>query len=214
MVGGAKFPDRRLTMLEQDFRRRFQTFSFDRRHVDLTPAEFVELFREEPVYLTLREALGTTSTNEQRGNTQSTIGVAERSKAEKGKAQAATGSRTAQLAAGAIMFAVGVIHLVWLASGLAGEDVIALMQEAWPFGDLIFGLGGIMIGIAIMLPVDWARLGGICFCLLRVLAGVLWFVSDEPVDRLPLAWNIMTAPLTVAGVWYFLFWWPSERSTG
>jgi hypothetical protein len=57
VVGGDQFPDRRLTMLEVDFRRRFRTFTFDRRHLDLSPSQFVELFAREPVYATLRAAI-------------------------------------------------------------------------------------------------------------------------------------------------------------
>jgi hypothetical protein len=119
--------------------KRVKTFCFNREHINLPPAEFVELFRAESVYPELQKKLGIASTNEQPSNAQSTIDVVERSEAEQGDEQPDPASRTAQLAVGGVMFAGGVIYLVWLATSLASEDMIALVQNAWPFGDLIFG---------------------------------------------------------------------------
>lgn len=61
IVGGDQFPEYRLTLLERDFRERFQTFSFDRRHLKLPPKEFVELFTNEANYQKLRDAIGLAS---------------------------------------------------------------------------------------------------------------------------------------------------------
>jgi hypothetical protein len=185
--------------------KRVKTFCFNREHINLPPAEFVELFRAESVYPELQKKLGIASTNEQPSNAQSTIDVVERSEAEQGDEQPDPASRTAQPSRRRR-------HVRWRCylSCLACHEPRQRRHDCARAKCLAFWrpdlrAGGIIIGIATMLPVEWARLGGICFCLLRILSGVLWFVSDEPTDRLPLAWNLTTAPLTVAGALYSCF---------
>jgi len=57
IVNGGRFPEARLFILEQDFRKCFLTFEFDRGHLALPPAQFVELFIRESAYPELRRAI-------------------------------------------------------------------------------------------------------------------------------------------------------------
>ena len=77
---------------------------------------------------------------------------------------------------------------------------------------MIFGFGGIMIGIGTMLGKDWARPSGASLCILGIITEVLMFVEfgDKEMPRLILALNVLLLPLSVIGTYFFLFRWPES----
>jgi drug/metabolite transporter (DMT)-like permease len=58
----------------------------------------------------------------------------------------------------------------------------------------------------------WARIGGICFCLLALLCSYLWFMdqSNSDVSRVVFAINLLTPPFALGALSYLLFGWPNK----
>jgi hypothetical protein len=115
------------------------------------------------------------------------------------------------LLAGAIFVAVGLIHLAWFATTLPEEGMLQWAKDPWAYSDLVFGVGGIVIGPPTMRGKHWARLGGISLCVLGVITSVLWFVDlSSPVTDVMYAMNVITTGLSVIGLPFFLFGWPHD----
>jgi hypothetical protein len=113
---------------------------------------------------------------------------------------------------GGVLVAQGVLHLVWLVAGIAQApgQLLPFLQDVWTFGDVIFGFGGIAIGIGTIMGKGWARPSGAALCILGVISEILLFVeyADKELPRIMLAVNALLLPLAVAGVYFFLFRWP------
>ncbi len=115
----------------------------------------------------------------------------------------------AQLAVGGTLIAVGFIHLVWLATRLANVAFGVLVGDPWIYGDVVFGIGGIVIGFGTTKALDWGRTGGTWLCILGLISGVLWFGDPEEPELVAKAINIISLPLAAVGLLYFLLWWPA-----
>jgi hypothetical protein len=109
----------------------------------------------------------------------------------------------AQLAVGGTLIAVGFIHLVWLATRLANVAFGVLVGDPWIYGDVVFGIGGIVIGFGTTKALDWGRTGGTWLCILGLISGVLWFVDPEEPELVAKAINIISLPLAAVGLLYF-----------
>jgi hypothetical protein len=117
---------------------------------------------------------------------------------------------------GGVMTVIGLMHLAWfianLLAAMAGDGVRQMFQHVWNFADLSFGVGGTIIGIAILRGASWARGAGVVVCLLMVASNLMFF--SDSFDR-PLPWMIvigtsLTALLALLGVYLLLFRWPAQ----
>ena len=112
--------------------------------------------------------------------------------------------------------AQGILHVVWLVSNIASasDQLLQFVQHVWTFGDVIFGFGGIVIGIGTTLGKDWARPSGASLCILGIITEVLMFIEygDKEMPRLILALNVLLLPLSVIGTYFFLFRWPEPAA--
>jgi hypothetical protein len=118
---------------------------------------------------------------------------------------------------GGTMVAQGMVHVVWLLSCFASDDLSSLLRDPWTYADIIFGIGGLIIGVGILLCRNWARKSGLCLCLAGLLSSFLWFMdeSNNDVPRVMLALNTLMPPLSFIGTLYFLFGWPlTEADAG
>ena len=113
---------------------------------------------------------------------------------------------------GGVLVAQGILHVVWLVSNIASasDQLLQFVQHVWTFGDVIFGFGGIVIGIGTILGKDWARPSGASLCILGIITEVLMFIEygDKEMPRLIIALNVLLLPLSVIGTYFFLFRWP------
>ena len=113
---------------------------------------------------------------------------------------------------GSIGIAQGLVHIVWILSLFIREDATHLCQSPWTYADVVFGFGGVILGLGCIRIRDWARDGGICFCLLSLLCSYLWFMdeSNNGPDRVVFAINLLSPPFSLGALCYFLFAWPNR----
>jgi hypothetical protein len=110
------------------------------------------------------------------------------------QAAPAVGAAQSQLVqiVGGMMTVIGLMHLAWfianLLAAMAGDGVRQMFQQVWSFADLSFGVGGTIIGIAILRGASWARGAGVVVCLLMVASNLMFF--SDSFDR-SLPWMIV-----------------------
>jgi len=115
---------------------------------------------------------------------------------------------------GGAMFAQGVANVVWFSLNvITAIDVGALGQQLrniWMYPDMIFGFGGLVVGIGTVYGKDWARFIGIVLCLLMSFGNALWFIDhfDKDVPRLIFAATGMSVLLGIVGTYLYVFRWP------
>jgi TIR domain len=140
---------------------------------------------------------------------------------EKSEAQRATPQQSNLFfpIVGGVMLAQGVIHVAWFSTyaipGFLGTDNLQrLFQNIWVYADMIYGFGGLIVGLGTIYGRAWARISGITLCLLGVFGNFLWFVQffDKPVERLVLVATGFGLLLAVIGSYFYAFRWPTPAN--
>ncbi|EIG63586.1 hypothetical protein Bra1253DRAFT_00077 [Bradyrhizobium sp. WSM1253] len=114
---------------------------------------------------------------------------------------------------GGFGIAQGIAHLI----NSEPEELLlhTLWHNRWRYADLLFGIGGIVIGLACIREVRWARTAGICYCVAALVSAVFWFADEEnwaaDVERVVWITNILNPPVSLAVLLYFLFGWPERK---
>lgn len=113
---------------------------------------------------------------------------------------------------GGIGIAQGLVHLVNILVIFLTEGPARTLYSEWTYADLVFGFGGVLFGVGVIGVRRWARIGGICFCILALLCAYLWFMDESNSDasRVVFAMNYLTPPFALGALWYLLFAWPKE----
>jgi hypothetical protein len=117
---------------------------------------------------------------------------------------------------GAVGIAQGLVHLVYVLTSFLSESFEKLLQDPWVYGDLGFGVGGVIIGLGCIRLRWWAKESGICFCILALLCAYLWFADKEynsDVTSVVWAFNLLNPPTSTGALCYFLFGWPDKKRT-
>jgi hypothetical protein len=109
------------------------------------------------------------------------------------------------------MLAQGIVHRAWLSSQLLRHGAGAVFQDPWAFGDLVFGVGGGVVGPATLWDQSWVRKSGIGLCLLGLFTSPLWFIDEDhwDVSRVEFAANILFSARAVVGSLFYVLWWPT-----
>jgi hypothetical protein len=116
---------------------------------------------------------------------------------------------------GGVMTVIGLMHIGWFTSNLltalSAGAVQQMFHEVWTFADMIFGFGGLIIGIGTISGAHWRRSSGIVLCLLVVFSNLLWFSDhfDRDLPRVMLLGTALTSVLAMLGAYLLLFRWPS-----
>jgi hypothetical protein len=117
---------------------------------------------------------------------------------------------------GGAMFAQGISNVVWFSLNIIGAiDAGALGQQlrnVWMYPDMIFGFGGLVVGIGTVYGKDWARFVGIVLCLLMSFGNILWFIDsfDKAMPRLIYAATGLSVLLGIVGTYLYVFRWPAS----
>jgi hypothetical protein len=108
---------------------------------------------------------------------------------------------------GGVGIAQGLVHLAWILSEFFSEQRGELLQSPWAYADCVFGFGGVLFGLGCIGVRHWARIGGICFCLLALLCSYLWFTDEinSDVSRVVFAMNLLSPPFASGALCYLLF---------
>jgi hypothetical protein len=134
--------------------------------------------------------------------------------------QAAPGARAADKSfflplVGGIMTAIGLLHLGWFISNLLTAFSAGIAQnifhDVWTLADVIFGFGGLIVGIVTLSGAHLARSSGIVLCLLVASSNLLWFSDnfDRGLPRAVFLGTGVTLVLAMVGAYFLLFRWPS-----
>jgi hypothetical protein len=116
---------------------------------------------------------------------------------------------------GGVMIALGLMHAGWFASNVAAAwasgGLGRMFLEVWTYADVIFGVGGLVVGTGTFFGRQWARIGGITLCLLITFSNALWFIEyfDKGLPRLMLAGTGFTLLLAMIGIYVYAFRWPA-----
>ena len=116
---------------------------------------------------------------------------------------------------GGVMTVIGLMHIGWFTSNLltalSSGTVQQMFHQVWTFADIIFGFGGLIIGIGTISGAHWRRSSGIVLCLLVVFSNLLWFYDhfDRGLPRVMLLGTALTSVLAMLGAYLLLFRWPS-----
>lgn len=119
---------------------------------------------------------------------------------------------------GGAMLAQGIVHVIWFSlnvinamdTGATGQT----FRDIWMYADMIFGFGGLVVGIGTLYGHTWGRVSGITLCLLMSFGNLLWFVDqfDQDVSRLVFAATGVGLILGSVALYFYAFRWPAADS--
>ena len=131
----------------------------------------------------------------------------------------AEGKLVLQVLGGAIVV-FGLIHSAWFGTNLlAAMDaglVRQMSRDVWSYPDLIFGIGGLVVGFGTLTGGSWARVGGMILCMLILFGNFFWFVEhfDKDLPRLVYIATACSLPLAALGLYMYALRWPPSASGG
>jgi hypothetical protein len=122
-------------------------------------------------------------------------------------------NKIAQLVVGGAIAAQGSVHVAWFFSDLAERELPRIFQQAWTYGDIVFGFGGLIVGMGTMWSFSWARKAGIYGCLMGLLCAYLWFMDEgnDDASRVVVAFNVLSAPFSFSALCFYVLGWPSPE---
>ena len=119
---------------------------------------------------------------------------------------------------GAIMLALGLMHLGWFGSNVyaaATSGVIErIVLDVWNSVDAAIGFGGVAIGIGTFIGQSWSRYGGITLCMLGASCNLMWLIEsfDKELPRLVVAGTALALPLFIVCFFLYLLRWSAPPS--